>query len=186
VLLLATSAQAITLNEVIELSRARLADEVIIALIEQQPPVADLDAATVLWLKDAGVSERVLAALVRHARPASVTLEPPDQAGQGQGGHAAWHPAPGPRFQPGSSLFWTPPAPSAAVMASPVVVPFMIVVVPGHAQRPGPAPASSAPPLRQGRFVNDGFNRFINDGFTRFINDGVGPPPPGPAPPVRR
>ena len=70
---------AVSVRDIVELSRAGLGDEVILALIDIDPVRYDLDAQRVLELKDAGVSERVLAAMLRSGRsaPPVVTPEPP-------------------------------------------------------------------------------------------------------------
>src|SRR5829696_2094540 len=65
---LAGSAEALTIRDVIELSRAGLGDEVLLALIEVDRAVYATDPATLKQLKAAGVSERVIVALVRSGR----------------------------------------------------------------------------------------------------------------------
>ena len=77
--LAATAVGAVSLRDIVELSRAGLGDEVILALIEIDPVRYDLDAPRVLELKNAGVSERVLAAMLRSGRsaPPVVTPVPP-------------------------------------------------------------------------------------------------------------
>lgn len=65
---LAGSAEALTIRDVIELSRAGLGDEVLLALIEVDRGVYSIDTATLKQLKAAGVSERVIVALVRAGR----------------------------------------------------------------------------------------------------------------------
>ena len=67
-LVLAPSAQALTIRDVIELTRAGLTDEVLIALIEVDAGVFATDTATLKSLKEAGVSERVMVALIRSGR----------------------------------------------------------------------------------------------------------------------
>jgi hypothetical protein len=62
------SAQALTIHDVIELTRAGITDEVLVALIEVDGGVYATDAATLKSLKDAGVSERVMIALIRSGR----------------------------------------------------------------------------------------------------------------------
>lgn len=76
--LLAGSADALTIRDVIELSRAGLGDEVLLALIEVDRGVYAIDTATLKQLKAAGVSERVIVALVRAGReiPAEPTPMP--------------------------------------------------------------------------------------------------------------
>ena len=70
---------AVSVRDIVELSRAGLGDEVILALIDIDPVQYDLDAQRVLELKNAGVSERVLAAMLRSGRsaPPVVTPVPP-------------------------------------------------------------------------------------------------------------
>ena len=66
--LLSGSAEALTIRDVIELTRAGLGDEVLLALIEVDRAVYSIDTATLKQLKAAGVSERVIVALVRSGR----------------------------------------------------------------------------------------------------------------------
>lgn len=67
---LAGSAEALTIRDIIELTRAGLSDEVLLALIEVDRGVYPVDAATLKQLKAAGVSDRVMMALVRSGREA--------------------------------------------------------------------------------------------------------------------
>jgi hypothetical protein len=62
-------ANALTLRDIVELSRAGLGEETLLALIEVDPSVFPIDTATLKSLKAAGVSERVIVAMVRSARP---------------------------------------------------------------------------------------------------------------------
>jgi hypothetical protein len=64
----AARAEAITIAEIIELSRTGLSDEVLLALVEIETKVFPVDPETVSALKSGGVSERVIAAIVRHGR----------------------------------------------------------------------------------------------------------------------
>ena len=59
---------ALTLRDVVELSRAGLGDEILLALIDVDPSVFPTDAASLKQLKDAGVSERVIIAMIRSGR----------------------------------------------------------------------------------------------------------------------
>ena len=80
--------QAVTAKEILELSRAGLSEEVLLALIEVDGGVFTRDTATLKSLKEGGVSERVILAMVRSGRtpavesaPQPVVTEPPfDQA----------------------------------------------------------------------------------------------------------
>ena len=81
-------AQAITLTEIMELTRAGLSDEVLLALIEVDQRVFAIDPDTLKTLKDAGVSPSVIVAIVKSGRtpqprpdpiPYSTTdTQPPD------------------------------------------------------------------------------------------------------------
>jgi hypothetical protein len=87
--LAAGRAEAVTLRDVIELTKAGLSDQVLLALIEVDRSVFAIDTATVKQLKDAGVSDAVIVALIRSGRtprapepqpvaePAPTTYEPP-------------------------------------------------------------------------------------------------------------
>jgi hypothetical protein len=74
--LLAQPAEALTTRDIIELSRAGLTEEVLLALIEVDRGVYDIDPATLKSLKTAGVSERVILALVKSGREAPVLPNP--------------------------------------------------------------------------------------------------------------
>ena len=71
-------ADALTIRDIVELTRAGLGEEVLLALIEVDPSVFPIDTATLKYLKDAGVSQRVIVAMVRSARtpPPPVAPDP--------------------------------------------------------------------------------------------------------------
>ncbi|MCA1561741.1 MAG: hypothetical protein LC804_16255 [Acidobacteria bacterium] len=64
----AAAAEAVTVRDLIELTRAGLSDDVLLALIEVDRGVFAIDTDTLKTLKEAGVSERVIVALVRSGR----------------------------------------------------------------------------------------------------------------------
>ena len=68
VALAAGRAEAVTIRDLIELTKAGLTDQVLLALIEVDRGVFTIDTATVKQLKDAGVSEAVIVALIRSGR----------------------------------------------------------------------------------------------------------------------
>ena len=68
VLSTAASAGAVTLRDIVELTKAGLGEEVLLALIEVDGGVFEVDAATLAGLKAAGVSDKVIVALVRSGR----------------------------------------------------------------------------------------------------------------------
>ena len=65
-----------SVRDIMELSRAGLADEVILALIEVNRPVYPIDNDTLKSLKQAGVSPQVIVAMVKSGRG----LPPPEPA----------------------------------------------------------------------------------------------------------
>jgi hypothetical protein len=73
----APGAEALTVRDLIELSRAGLGEEVLLALIEVNRGVYAIDSATLVSLKQAGVSDRVIAALVRSGREQPLVEPPP-------------------------------------------------------------------------------------------------------------
>src|SRR4051812_33899040 len=75
----AQAAQALTIRDVIELTRAGVTEDVLLALIDVDGGVYATDTATLKSLKAAGVSERVMVALVRSGRerPAEPPAAPP-------------------------------------------------------------------------------------------------------------
>ena len=84
-------AEAITVRDIIELSKAGLGDSVLLALIEVDRSVFTIDTATIRKLKDAGVSDAVIVAMIRSGRepqPQAAPMEPVQQDPQ---------PAPEPR-----------------------------------------------------------------------------------------
>jgi hypothetical protein len=70
-------AEAVTVRDIIELTRAGLGDDVLLALIEVDRNVFAIDAQTITRLKQAGVSERVIAAMIRSGRTREVADEQP-------------------------------------------------------------------------------------------------------------
>ena len=66
--LIPASAEAVTIRDIIELTKAGLGDNVLLALIEVDGGVFNIDNETLTGLKKAGVSEQVIVALVRSGR----------------------------------------------------------------------------------------------------------------------
>jgi hypothetical protein len=66
--LAAAKAEAVTPKDIIDLTKAGLGEEVLLALIEVDGGVFNIDTPTLTDLKKAGVSERVIEAMVRSGR----------------------------------------------------------------------------------------------------------------------
>lgn len=145
-------AEAVTLREIMELTRAGVADDVILALIEIDQRVFSIDSETLTMLKQAGVSDKVMVAIVKSGRS------------------AAAQPAPGPLAQ--DPVNEPPPPPQVYVVerepasVREVVVPMPVyIAVPsrrsGHGRHGvtsydniktpfnpfGPLPSTSLPPI---------------------------------------
>jgi hypothetical protein len=147
-------AWAVSTRDLIELSKAGLGDEVLVALVEADGTVFNLDAPRILELRAAGVSESVITAMLRNAsRPA------PAPSGVAGADRAAAAPPPAPDDRDGAPYFViigekpaappTPPAPT-----------YIVPWVPSWAGTPG-RPARPTRPMIEYR----GFGRFINDGW---------------------
>jgi hypothetical protein len=111
--LTAARADAVTIRDLIELSKAGLGDDVLIALIEVDRRVFSIDTATLKQLKEGGVSEPVIVALIRSGR--APRTEP-----------AAPAPAPEPRQPEVIVVDHHDPAPAAA--PAPVAYPVPVAV----------------------------------------------------------
>ena len=72
-------ADAVTAQDIIDLSRAGLGEAVLLALVEVDGGVFTIDNATLRQLKEAGVSDKVIEAMVRsgRSRPVPAVSDPP-------------------------------------------------------------------------------------------------------------
>ncbi|MEO8522215.1 MAG: hypothetical protein ABI603_12680, partial [Acidobacteriota bacterium] len=67
-------AAALTVHDVVELTRAGLGEETLLALIDVDASVFPIDTPTLTSLKTAGVSERVIVAMIRSGRNSTAAL----------------------------------------------------------------------------------------------------------------
>ena len=152
-LCLPATADAVTVRDIIELTRAGLSDDIITALIDADRTMFTLDADQIVELKRAGVSPAVLLKMVRSRREFEPVVDTPV--------------APDPTV----SVAQTDPQPHLVVIGAqpapppppaPVVVPYYVPVqIWGHGPRHGfvsPAAPFMPPDVR-------GFGRFINNGW---------------------
>ena len=111
--LAAGPAEAVSIRDVIELTKAGLSEPVLLALIEVDRGVFTIDTPTLKQLKDAGVTDAVIVAMIRSGRT------PPPQPAQ---------PLPAPDTTPEPKVIviehHAPPAPAPA----PVAVPYPVAV----------------------------------------------------------
>jgi hypothetical protein len=76
------TAQTLSTRDVIELSKAGLGEEVLLALVEVNKSVFPVDRQTLKSLKDAGVPANVIVAMVKSGRDQAEPLLPPQQIEQ--------------------------------------------------------------------------------------------------------
>lgn len=124
------SARAVSLHDLMALSRAGLSDGVLIALIQSDRTIYGVDASQILALKRAGVSDPVIVALLRNGREPATAATP------------SGTPAPA---QPAASPA-APPAPARAATgqesgASGSTVPGLVIIG-DHGSEPAPATAT--------------------------------------------
>lgn len=73
----AARAEAVTAKDIVDLTRAGLGEEVLLALIEVDGSLFTIDTDTLKSLKSAGVTDRVIEAMVRSGRTPQATPPPP-------------------------------------------------------------------------------------------------------------
>ena len=138
-------ADALTVRDILELTRAGLGEEILLTLIDVDRSVFPIDTATLKRLKEAGVSERVILAMIRSAR---MPVPVPDPV-------AVVEPAPAPEPQVIVIEHHDPPQIREVPVAVPVYVP--IVTRPVHhgsaAGRQGFVQESFAPPSELDRLT---------------------------------
>jgi hypothetical protein len=139
--LTATTASAVSPKELIELTRAGLSDEVIVALVEADQGGVRLDAAQILMLRNGGVSERVILAML-------------DKQRQQADAEAAAQAIAPPPLEPAPVVEPAPEPAPVVVQQVPVAVPIYIPWNPVH------VPSARAPTIPR-----SGFGRFINNGW---------------------
>jgi hypothetical protein len=158
----AVPALAVSERDLVALAQAGLSDEVLVALVQADDTVFPLDAPRILELRDQGLSERVILAMLKNGRGTVRTSAP-----QGQSPALVSPPSPEPVNDPGLVMVGEQPAPPPAFeqQANVVIVPWVpIVAAPIVGRRSN---THTLPPSFRG------FGRFINDGWVE------GRPPSG-------
>jgi hypothetical protein len=146
----AVPALAVSERDLVALAQAGLSDDVLIALVEADDTVFPLDAPRILELRDQGLSERVILAMLKNGRRTPRTAPP-------QAASAALEPlAPEPANDP-VLVEQTAPPPAVVQEPSVVIVPWVPIVTGPIVGRP--SKAHTLPPSFRG------FGRFINDGW---------------------
>jgi hypothetical protein len=120
--LIPVRAEAVTLRDIIELTKAGLGENVLLALIEVDGGVFNIDTETLTQLKSAGVSEQVIVALVRSGRTRPVEPPAPEQSAATE--------VPDPQLQ-----FMQPPQPEIREVVIQVPVAYPVFVPIGRSHR---------------------------------------------------
>jgi hypothetical protein len=152
-------AAAASMADLVQLSRAGLSDDILVALVEADDTSFALDAPKILELRQQGLSERVIAAMIKSGRSHDRRTPAP------QGGPDATCPGcdvagqPSTADEPPSLVIIgaqkeEPPAPAPQQV---IVVPWVYAVT-GHSGHHPPRGQAPRTPYR-------GFGRFINDGW---------------------
>ena len=115
-------AEAVTIRDIIELSKAGLGDNVLLALIEVDGGVFNIDTETLKQLKAAGVSEEVIVALVRSGRTRPIEQSAPGPLMTSE------TPEPQPVYMP-------PPQPEVREVIVQVPVAYPVFVATGRSHR---------------------------------------------------
>jgi hypothetical protein len=151
-LLVPATAGAVTVRDIIELTKAGLSEDILIALIDADRTVFALDKSDVLALKKAGVSKAVMLKMLRTRSEfeAPATTTEPEMP-------AANPPSQAPLPEVVVIGAQTPPPPVTVVVPQYFYVPYSIWGVPRTHPTSPPQPVI-APEYR-------GFGRFINDGW---------------------
>jgi hypothetical protein len=147
-------AEAVTIRDIVELTKAGLSDDIIVALIDADRTVFVLDAKQIVELRDAGVSEKVLL----------VMLESRQRYAQGT--PSAEIPPPQPPISTQTERIVEVPVP----VPVPVYLPSTPVIV---APRQYQSVFVEATTIQPGRFINDGYTRRTAPRETKSIWDRV-------------
>jgi hypothetical protein len=124
--LAAGRAEAVTVRDVIELSKAGLSDSVLLSLIDVDRSMFSIDTATLKQLKSAGVSDAVIVAMIRSGREPRVEDAMPP---------VAQEPAQMPEPQEPAQPVAAPPVPYPVPIPVPVYIAVPIASAHGDGRR---------------------------------------------------
>jgi len=168
-----STASAVSVQEIIGLSRSGVSDEVILTLIERDNTIFTIDPDQLVALKKQGVSQAVVLAMLRSGRQQPAA--PPQTADAAAAPNGVFPSAPdtvvvghGPD-RPNTSYQGGYAFDSFAAAAA--TLPYLYYVSAPSFCLSGPSRVNS-PTVRPGRFMNDPAQRFLNDPTQRFVNNG--------------
>ena len=166
------TASAVSIQEIVGLSKSGVSDEVILTLIERDNTIFTIEPEQLVALKRQGVSQAVVLAMLRSGRQPVAPTQPAGAAAALPNGAAPVAPETvivghGPD-RPNTYHQFDDPFDYLAAAAT---VPYLLYVPPQSFCLAAPSRVSSAT-LRAGRFMNDPTQRFLTDSTRRFINNG--------------
>lgn len=164
---LPAAAQAVTLDDLIALSKAGVSSEILVAVIDADRTIFNLTPTDIVNLKKAGVPNDVIVKMIGTEREFVDEVPPPLIVGADRPS------APETTERPGAVEMYS--VPTFAAVGPYFVVPYPVFVAPGVFGVP-PVPGAITQPARGfGRFMNNG--SLSRGGFGRFMNDGFVDPP---------
>ena len=169
--LLPAVASAVTVPEIVALSKAGVSDGVILALIVRDKTIFTIDPQQLVALKRDGVSEDVVLAMLKSGR------QEPAAAADVVSQAASAVPAAAPDTIAPETIVvgHGPDRPNTFYevdgLVSPPVVPYLVYVPPPIGGCAAPIDAGGAP-RGFGRFMSDPTARFLSDPSRRFVNNG--------------
>ena len=170
IVLLPSAARAVTLDDIIALSKAGVSSEILVAVIDADRTIFTLTPGEIVNLKKAGVPNDVILKMLGTAREFVEEVPPPLIVGADRPS------APETTARPSAIEMYS--VPTFAAVGPYVVVPYPVFVAPG-VFLPTPPGTITQPTRGFGRFMNNGSLR--SGGFGRFMNDGFIDPPRTPA-----
>ena len=154
--LAAGRAEAVTVRDVIELSKAGLSDSVLLALIDVDRSVFAIDAATLKQLKSGGVSDAVIVAMIKSGRETRAEDAMPPLVQEQAPMPDAPEPAPQPAAPPAVPYPVAVPVP--IYIAVPIAAPTAALRAgDGHRAAKQTAPVDAAPNCQSAQIPNWGF-----------------------------
>jgi hypothetical protein len=151
-------ARAVTLDDIIALTKAGVSADIIVAVIDADRTIFSLNTAEIVLLRKAGVPNSVIVKMLGTAREFVEEVPPPLIVGMD------------PPSAPVES-----PSPAYVTPAFVPVVPYFVVPYPVYVAPVAPV-VPTPPAAGFGRFMNNGW--VPGHGFGRFMNNGVINPPP--------
>src|SRR5918996_331347 len=161
-LMLPVAARAVTLDDIIALSKAGVSSDILVAVIDADRTIFSLTPGEIIVLKKAGVPNEVILKMLGTAREFVEEVPPPLIVG------ADRPTAPATTDRP--SAFEMYSVPTFAPVGPYFVVPYPILIAPGVFGVPTVPGTTTQPARGFGRFMDSslrsrGFGRFMNDGF---------------------